>query len=49
MYPAADIPVLQLSIDFSRPPAFHYDLGKRLQRLRSKGILILGRGTSFTI
>jgi len=44
MYPAADIPVLQLSIDFSRPPAFHYELAKRLQRLRSKGILILGSG-----
>ena len=44
MYPEADIPVLQLSIDFSRPPAFHYDLGKRLRGLRNKGILILGSG-----
>ena len=44
MYPKADIPVLQLSIDFSRPPAFHYELGKRLRGLRSKGILVLGSG-----
>jgi 4,5-DOPA dioxygenase extradiol len=44
MYPKADIPVLQLSVDFSRPPAFHYELAKRLRTLRSKGILILGSG-----
>ena len=44
MYPKADIPVLQLSIDFSRPPQFHYELAKRLAALRSKGILILGSG-----
>ena len=44
MYPQADIPVLQLSIDFSRPPAFHYELAKQLRRLRSKGILIIGSG-----
>jgi 4,5-DOPA dioxygenase extradiol len=44
MYPQADIPVLQLSIDFSRPPAFHYELAQRLRGLRSKGILVLGSG-----
>ena len=44
MYPQADIPVLQLSIDFSRPPAFHYELAKQLRALRSKGILVLGSG-----
>jgi 4,5-DOPA dioxygenase extradiol len=44
MYPQADIPVLQLSIDFSRPPAFHYELAKQLRGLRSKGILVLGSG-----
>ena len=44
MFPAADIPVLQLSIDYSRPPAFHYELAKRLRTLRSKGILIIGSG-----
>jgi 4,5-DOPA dioxygenase extradiol len=44
MYPEADIPVLQLSIDFSRPPAFHYELAKQLRALRSKGVLVLGSG-----
>lgn len=44
MYPRADIPVLQLSIDYSKPPAFHYELAKRLRGLRSKGILVLGSG-----
>jgi 4,5-DOPA dioxygenase extradiol len=44
MYPQADIPVLQLSIDFSRPPAFHYELARKLRGLRSKGILVLGSG-----
>jgi 4,5-DOPA dioxygenase extradiol len=44
MFPAAEIPVLQLSIDYSRPPAFHYELAKRLRTLRSKGVLIIGSG-----
>jgi 4,5-DOPA dioxygenase extradiol len=44
MFPKADVPVLQLSIDFSRPPAFHYELATRLSALRSKGVLILGSG-----
>jgi 4,5-DOPA dioxygenase extradiol len=44
MFPAADIPVLQLSIDYSRPPAFHYELARRLRTLRSKGVLIIGSG-----
>jgi 4,5-DOPA dioxygenase extradiol len=44
MFPKADIPVLQLSIDYSRPPAFHYDVGRKLQALRSKGVLLLGSG-----
>ena len=44
MFPKADIPVLQLSIDFSRAPAFHYELAKRLSGLRTKGVLILGSG-----
>lgn len=44
MYPRADIPVLQLSIDFRRPPAFHYAMAERLRGLRSKGILVLGSG-----
>ena len=44
MFPAADIPVLQLSVDYGRPPAFHYELGRRLRTLRSKGVLVIGSG-----
>jgi 4,5-DOPA dioxygenase extradiol len=44
LFPAADIPVLQLSVDYSRPPGFHYELGRRLRTLRSKGVLIIGSG-----
>ena len=44
MYPNADIPVLQLSIDYNKPPQYHYDLAKQLQSLRKKGVLIIGSG-----
>lgn len=44
MYPAADIPVLQLSIDYTKGPQYHYDLAKELQALRRKGVLIIGSG-----
>ena len=44
MYPKADIPVLQLSIDYNRPGQYHYDLAKELSGLRSKGVLIIGSG-----
>lgn len=44
MYPQANIPVLQLSIDYSKGPQYHYDLGKELYALRKKGILIIGSG-----
>jgi 4,5-DOPA dioxygenase extradiol len=44
MYPDADIPVLQLSIDYSKPPQYHYDLAKELATLRKKGVLIIGSG-----
>jgi 4,5-DOPA dioxygenase extradiol len=44
MYPDADVPVLQLSIDYHKPPRYHYNLGKELASLREKGILILGSG-----
>jgi 4,5-DOPA dioxygenase extradiol len=44
MYPAADIPVIQMSLDYYQNPQFHYDLGKELVKLREKGILIIGSG-----
>ncbi|MEI6044111.1 MAG: 4,5-DOPA dioxygenase extradiol [Chloroflexota bacterium] len=44
MYPAADIPVVQLSLDRTQEPAYHYALGKELAPLRNKGILIVGSG-----
>jgi 4,5-DOPA dioxygenase extradiol len=44
MYPDANIPVLQLSIDYTKPPEFHYALAKELQALRKKGVLIIGSG-----
>lgn len=44
MYPEANIPVLQLSIDFTKSPQYHYDLAKELYRLRKKGVLIIGSG-----
>lgn len=44
VYPQADIPVVQLSIDETQPPSFHYEIGKRLALLREEGILILGSG-----
>ncbi len=44
MYPDAKIPVLQLSIDYSKPPQYHYELAKELKELRKKGVLILGSG-----
>ncbi|MBV8782941.1 MAG: 4,5-DOPA dioxygenase extradiol [Gammaproteobacteria bacterium] len=44
LYPQADIPVVQLSIDGREPPRFHYDLGRRLSALRAEGVLILGSG-----
>jgi 4,5-DOPA dioxygenase extradiol len=44
MYPAADIPVVQLSLDRTRTPQQHYDLGRRLTPLRDEGVLIVGSG-----
>ena len=44
MYPDADIPVFQLSIDYYKPAAYHYELAKQLLSLRKKGVLIIGSG-----
>jgi 4,5-DOPA dioxygenase extradiol len=44
MFPKADIPVLQLSMDYARPPAEHFALGQQLRGLRERGVLIVGSG-----
>ncbi len=44
MFPKADIPLLQLSMDYSRPPAEHFQLGQQLKALRERGVLIVGSG-----
>jgi len=44
MFPKADIPVLQLSMDYSRPPAEHFALGRQLHVLRSRGVFVVGSG-----
>jgi len=44
MYPDAEIPVLQLSIDYTKAPRFHYELARDLSALRRKGVLIMGSG-----
>lgn len=44
MFPNANIPVLQLSIDATKPMQWHYDLARELKQLRQKGVLIIGSG-----
>ena len=44
MYPDANVPVIQLSIDGTKPPQWHYNLAKELLSLRQKGVLIIGSG-----
>lgn len=44
MFPKHEIPVFQLSIDYSQPAQFHFELGKELHKLREKGVLIIGSG-----
>lgn len=44
LYPKADVPVLQLSLDYTKPAQYHYELAKELITLRKKGVLIIGSG-----
>lgn len=44
MFPQADLPIVQLSIDGTQPAEFHYDLGTKLRALRDEGILVVGSG-----
>jgi 4,5-DOPA dioxygenase extradiol len=44
LYPEADIPVIQMSLDYYQTPQYHYDIAKELSPLRKKGVLIIGSG-----
>jgi 4,5-DOPA dioxygenase extradiol len=44
LFPDADVPVVQLSIDQTQSPLFHYEIGQRLAPLREEGILLMGSG-----
>jgi 4,5-DOPA dioxygenase extradiol len=44
MYPGADIPVIQMSLDYYQNPQYHYDLARELVELRQKGVLVIGSG-----
>ena len=44
VFPGADIPIVQLSIDETQPPHFHYEIGRRLSSLREEGVLVIGSG-----
>lgn len=44
MFPLADIPVVQLSIDYSKPPEYHFELTRQLAKIREKGVLVIGSG-----
>lgn len=45
-YPQADVPVVQLSMDATKPPAWRYEQGRRLAALRREGVLIVGTGAT---
>lgn len=44
LYPNADIPVIQMSIDYSQTPQYHYELAQQIKSLRKKGVLVIGSG-----
>ena len=45
LFPEANMPVFQMSIDYNAKPSYHYELGKQLKELREKGVLIIGSGS----
>jgi len=44
MFPEANIPVFELSIDYTKPPEYHYNLASELKSLRKKGVIVIGSG-----
>lgn len=44
LYPNSDIPVIQMSIDYSQSPQYHYELAQQIKSLREKGVLVIGSG-----
>ena len=44
LFPKADVPVIQLSLDYKMTPQQHYELAQQLKKLREKGVLIVGSG-----
>lgn len=44
LYPQADVPVIQMSLDYYQTPQYHYELAQELKSLREKGVLIIGSG-----
>jgi len=44
MYPLADVPVIQVSIDYRKPASYHFEIAQYLKKLRNKGVLIVGSG-----
>ena len=44
LYPKADVPVFQMSLDYNQAPQYHYELARELSVLRKKGVLIVGSG-----
>ena len=44
LYPKAEVPVIEMSLDYSKKPQYHYELAKEIASLRKKGVLIIGSG-----